>query len=123
MVRYYCYLAVVTGRGSNSCMTEVTLPDSKVHGANMGPTWGRQDPGMPHVGPMNLAIWAGFRMHGNTCSEIYFCLNEAINSYIEPLFQIKNIVGFSYLFGQYSADAYILLHNPLNFVSKQPISS
>ena len=32
-------------------------PDSKVHGANMGPTWGRQDPGGPHVGPMNLAIW------------------------------------------------------------------
>ena len=23
----------------------------------MGPTWGRQDPGGPHVGPMNLAIW------------------------------------------------------------------
>ena len=32
-------------------------PDSKVHGANMGPTWGRQDPGVPHVGPMNFAIW------------------------------------------------------------------
>ena len=24
-------------------------PDSKVHGANMGPIWGRQDPGGPHV--------------------------------------------------------------------------
>ena len=35
------------------------LPDSKVHGANMGPIWGRQDPGGPHVGPMNFAIWAG----------------------------------------------------------------
>ena len=31
---------------------------SKVHGAYMGPTWGRQDPGGPHVGPMNLAIRA-----------------------------------------------------------------
>ena len=30
------------------------FPDSKVHGANMGPTWGRQDPGRPHVGPINL---------------------------------------------------------------------
>ena len=29
----------------------------KVHGANMGPTWGRQDPGWPHVDPMNFAIW------------------------------------------------------------------
>ena len=33
-------------------------PDSKVHGANMGPIWGRQDPAGPHVGPMNFAIWA-----------------------------------------------------------------
>ena len=32
-------------------------PDRKVHGANMGPNWGRQDPGGPHVGPVNLAIW------------------------------------------------------------------
>ena len=33
------------------------IPDSKVHGANMGPIWGRQDPGGTHVGPMNFAIW------------------------------------------------------------------
>ena len=32
-------------------------PDSKVHGANMGPILGRQDPGGPHVGPTNFAIW------------------------------------------------------------------
>ena len=38
---------------------ETTKPDSKVHGADMGPTWGRQDPGGPHVGHMNLAIWEG----------------------------------------------------------------
>ena len=31
-------------------------PDSKVHRASMGPTWGRQDPGGPHVGHMDLAI-------------------------------------------------------------------
>ena len=34
-----------------------TFPDTKVHGANMGHIWGRQDPGGPHVGPMNFAIW------------------------------------------------------------------
>ena len=33
------------------------IPDSKVHGANMGPIWGRQDPGGPHVCPMDFAIW------------------------------------------------------------------
>ena len=31
-------------------------PDSKVHGANMGPTWVLSAPDRPHVGPMNLAI-------------------------------------------------------------------
>ena len=30
------------------------VPDSKVHGAKMGPIWGRQDPGGPHVGLMKL---------------------------------------------------------------------
>ena len=38
-------------------------PDSKVHGANMGPIWGRQAPGGPHVGPMNFAIWYPFAHH------------------------------------------------------------
>ena len=31
--------------------------DSKVHGANMGPIWGREDPSGPYVGSMNFAIW------------------------------------------------------------------
>ena len=34
-----------------------SIPESKVHGANVGPTWGRQDPGGPHVGHMNFVIW------------------------------------------------------------------
>ena len=33
--------------------------DNKVHWANVGPTWGRQDPGGLHVGPMNFNIWVG----------------------------------------------------------------
>ena len=33
------------------------IPDSNVYGAYIGPTWGQQDPGGPHVGPMNLVIW------------------------------------------------------------------
>ena len=36
-----------------------TSPDRKFHGANMGPIWGRQDPGGRHVGHMNFAIWEG----------------------------------------------------------------
>ena len=34
-------------------------PDSKVHGASMGPTWVLSAPDGPHVGPMNLAIRGG----------------------------------------------------------------
>ena len=36
------------------------FPDSKVHGANMGPTWVLSAPDGPYVGPMNLAIWERF---------------------------------------------------------------
>ena len=42
---------------SDNKATRHHIPDSKVHGANMGPTWGQQDPDGPHVGNMNLAIW------------------------------------------------------------------
>ena len=40
-------------------LLSMTDPDSKVHGANTWPIWGRQDPGGPHVGPMHFAIWGG----------------------------------------------------------------
>ena len=44
------------------------IPDSKAHGANMGPTWVLSAPDGPQVGPMNLAIedglpyWASYGM-------------------------------------------------------------
>ena len=46
-------------RGKNTGKLLKNIPDCKVHGANMGPIWGRQDPGGPHFGPMNFAIWDG----------------------------------------------------------------
>ena len=36
----------------------MNAPDSKVHGANMGPIWGRQDPGGPHDAPRTLLYGA-----------------------------------------------------------------
>ena len=39
------------------------IPDSKVPGANMGPTWVLSAPDWPHVGPRNIAIRV--KMHGN----------------------------------------------------------
>ena len=43
--------------GDTGCWTNEYVPDNKVHGANMEPVWGRQDPGGPDVGPMNFVIW------------------------------------------------------------------
>ena len=34
----------------------ILVPDSKVHGTNMGPTWVLSAPDGTHIGPMNLAI-------------------------------------------------------------------
>ena len=43
-------------------------PNSKVHGAHMGPTWVLSAPDGPHVGPMNLAIRAvHFYFYQVTC--------------------------------------------------------
>ena len=51
------------------------FPDSKVHEANMGPIWGRQDPGGPHVGPINFAIWVVSKgpkdLHHKSHNELY----------------------------------------------------
>ena len=41
------------------------FPDSKVHGANMGPTWVLSAPDGPHVGPMNLAIGVTITLSGH----------------------------------------------------------
>ena len=38
-----------------------TIPDSKVHVANMMPTRVLSAPGGPHVGPMNLACYQGIK--------------------------------------------------------------
>ena len=49
---------VVSGPNATKAILEyiIIIPDSKVHGANMGPTWVLSDPDGPHVGPMSLAI-------------------------------------------------------------------
>ena len=55
MVLEYLYYFIISFQ--NAWNTFHKIPDSKVYRANMGPTWGLQDPCGPHVGPMNLAIW------------------------------------------------------------------
>ena len=73
----------LSGMASRSHDT-YAVPDNKVHGANMGPIWGRQDPGGPHGGPMNFVIWGGI-MRGIWDSYIWPYLDS--KSHESHLFQ------------------------------------
>ena len=55
-------MSVVSLNSNFHSAVVIAVPDSKVHGANLGTIWGRQDPGGPHVGPMNLGIWGDIMM-------------------------------------------------------------
>ena len=48
-----------------------TFPDSKVHGANMGPIWVLPAPDGPHVGLMNLAIRDNFSVASVALWQLY----------------------------------------------------
>ena len=51
---------VVMASGPHEIKIKWSSLIARFMGANMGPIWGRQDPGGPHVGLMNLAIWVYF---------------------------------------------------------------
>ena len=53
-------------------------PDSKVHGANMGPIWARQDPG----GPM-LAPWTLLSGNAYIASSVYYVSLVIAKSYLK----------------------------------------
>ena len=66
-----CYLIdwkLQAGLRSYNVILDNSNPDSKVHGANMGPTWILSAPDGSHGGPMNFAIWEDTWKHntGNT---------------------------------------------------------
>ena len=60
---------------SHTSLGAFRVPDSKVHGANMGPVWGRQDPGGPHVDPWTL--WSGMVL-------CLFCLLKCAQALTSP---------------------------------------
>ena len=60
------------------CWQRNIIANSKVHGANMGPTWVLSAPDGPHVGPMNRAVRGGSRPH---CLLTITCL-IAVNRHI-----------------------------------------
>ena len=66
-------------------------PDNKVRVVNMGPIWGQQDPGGPHVGPMNFAIWVhSTRTNIHDLSMPYSQLNHASKKglHVRPLSKV-----------------------------------
>ena len=70
------------------------IPDSKVHGANMGPIWDRQDPGGPHVGPMDLAIWDSWQVtatHLNTELLGYQCSSSSNGHHSDIPYSMSDI--------------------------------
>ena len=49
-------IKILWGYVHSTKRNRLDTPDSKVHGANMGPTWVLSAPDGPHVGSMNLVI-------------------------------------------------------------------
>ena len=47
----------------------------------MGPIWGRQDPGGPHVGPTNFTIWV-YIVNGNKATWGVLFYFRPLSSYI-----------------------------------------
>ena len=107
------------------CLTFTTpayaFPDSKVHGDNMGLIRGRQDPGGPHVGSMDLAIWVitsqYFAIRASTGAVLWNRVSAYCLGYIWILFRM-------YI---YICKTIPLFHKPFNSqwnsVSTWPISS
>ena len=69
--------SVVAWGWSSSSSILKSIPDSKVHEANMGPTLVLSAPDGPHFGPMNLATWDDDKYH----SHLYEYLWENWPSY------------------------------------------
>ena len=65
----------------------------------MGPIWGRQDPGGPHVGPMNFAIWEDM-----ICAYFHFIMEKYLlqlpyHSYRCSLFEIVACCNLTLIYG------------------------
>ena len=124
LIRVNCSLWVSSNRQTYTLMLvvcwwyTVTASAVKLIARFMGPIWGRQDTGGPHVGPMNFAIWGGYKSspHYRCCckSEYNFrvflkCwylhsfrfLTRIIIIKRALLFDEWNVFGNHFIFGTY----------------------
>ena len=76
---FYCMKSstISLNEHMNQGRVQKYLPDSKVHGANMGPTWVPSAPVGPHGGRMNLAIRAILDLLGS--ENIHLHINNLLN--------------------------------------------
>ena len=88
-------------------MSYVYIPDIKVHGTNVGPIWGRQDPGGPHFVPMNFVIWDDMiilikKVCASVCACVYIivfacaylcllCGSACVSSWIVSVSAMNNV--------------------------------
>ena len=83
-------------------------PHSKVHGANTGPIWGRQDLDRSHVGPMNFAI-REFNPNLFKYSNVW---------YIKTFLKIKNKIQL-YMYMYENIKSHVLIIHCLQLVCQQ----
>ena len=78
----------------------------------MGPIWGRQDPGGPHVSPMNLAIWVyfylGFLKH---VTMRYSPRLSTYGIYARPFVQPRSITTFQLVLNMLNLPNYTCINS------------
>ena len=67
-------------------------PDGKVHGPNMGPIWGRQDPGRPMLAPINFAIWVHLSLSLQVINEQVIDDVDYINGFMRKYFNYTSLL-------------------------------
>ena len=102
---YPTHVAIDMNGGDN-----IANPDSKVHGANMGSIWGRQDTDGPHVGPVNFAIWEAFHLKASAPMHFFFSRSQHNCTYMDCVWcavwankelDLDNIIKIVLLFVSY----------------------
>ena len=72
-------------------------PDSKVHGANMGPTWVLSAPDEPHVGPMNFVIWVHITENWElSCFDANFVITGSTGNFHNKWLKIGSVTTLGF---------------------------
>ena len=88
-------------------------PDINILGAIMGPIWGRQVPGGPHVGPMNFATWEVILIKGLYQQLFAASANihpiGAMSDLICPMIFLCGMSASNYYWGSYQSTLSLIM--------------